>query len=250
MTDRRDTNGGEGESLAAEYSLGLLDGAELRTADERAANDPGFRAEVERWTGRLSPLLDEVEPVAPPERLWRGIESRLGPGRASAQVHRLRHKIGIWRTISAGSMALAAALALFLVVQPRRIAPPQPAPAPTRAPTPTPAPLVAMLGAGTGPVKMMATWDSGNRRLVVEAAAPAPLPGNRSHELWIIPAGGTPRSLGVMPDQTTARMTLDPAKAVELREGASLAVSEEPSGGSPIGSPTGPVIASGKLERA
>jgi anti-sigma-K factor RskA len=45
-------------------------------------------------------------------------------------------------------------------------------------------------------------------------------------------------------------MRVEPQLSRELREGATLAVSVEPVGGSPTGLPTGPVIASGKLERA
>jgi anti-sigma-K factor RskA len=52
-----------------------------------------------------------------------------------------------------------------------------------------------------------------------------------------------------MPDDATKRMAVEEPMAPQIREGATLAVSLEPTGGSPTGQPTGPVIASGKLER-
>jgi anti-sigma-K factor RskA len=70
------------------------------------------------------------------------------------------------------------------------------------------------------------------------------------HELWVIPADGKPRSLGTMPRTARMHARLEPAMARELHQGATLAISVEPTGGSPTGSPTGPVVASGKLERA
>ena len=46
------------------------------------------------------------------------------------------------------------------------------------------------------------------------------------------------------------QLEVEPATAILLADGATFAVSLEPSGGSPTGLPTGPVIASGALVRA
>ena len=66
-------------------------------------------------------------------------------------------------------------------------------------------------------------------------------------ELWGIPADGTgPVSLGVLPDTETAEVMVPEAlfgKAV----GLTLALSDEPPGGSPTGAPTGAVLAVGQL---
>lgn len=245
MTDRRDITAEERDSLAAEFALGLLDGEELALARSLLTTDPGFGDEVARWSGRLAPLLDEVEQAQPPERLWRQISDSIGTdSRPTAEIHQLRRKVSVWRGISGAAMAIAASLALFLVVQPRTVTPPAPIE------VPAPAPLVAVIGSDGEPAAMMATWDSANRRLMIAAAAAAPPAAGRSHELWVIPADGTPRSLGTMPATPTMRMAVAEPMARQLQEGATLAVSDEPQGGSPTGLPTGPVIASGKLERA
>lgn len=245
MTDRRPLTPQERDSLAAELALGLLEGEQLAHARTLMATDPGFAEEVARWSGRLAPLLDEVAQAQPPERLWRRISDAIGAEpRPTAEIHQLRRKVTIWRGFTGAATAIAASLALFLVVQPRPSAPPAGVEAPA------PAPLVAMIGNDDDPAAMMATWDSANRRLMVAAASPSPAAPGHSHELWVIPADGTPRSLGTMPAEPRMRMAVEPQMARQLHEGATLAVSVEPQGGSPTGRPTGPVVASGKLESA
>ena len=56
------------------------------------------------------------------------------------------------------------------------------------------------------------------------------------HELWLIPPGGTPVSLGLL---EAAPLTLATARP---QAGWTLAVTLEPAGGGPNGQPTGPVL--------
>ena len=78
---------------------------------------------------------------------------------------------------------------------------------------------------------------------------PAALLGaeQKSMELWLIPPGDKPHSLGLIdPNRpVTIKVPKDLLRAVSNE--AVLAVSLEPLGGSPTGQPTGPVIANGKL---
>jgi anti-sigma-K factor RskA len=71
--------------------------------------------------------------------------------------------------------------------------------------------------------------------------------GGRTPELWVIPADGKPRSLGVVPEKAAAAMTVPPEHRAMLAEGVTLAVSLEPEGGSPTGAPTGPVVMTGTM---
>jgi len=66
----------------------------------------------------------------------------------------------------------------------------------------------------------------------------------------VIPAGGKPRSLGIMGSRKQMHMRLADELATLLQQGATIAVSIEPRGGSPTGKPTGPVVASGALRPA
>jgi anti-sigma-K factor RskA len=239
----------ERSALAAEYALGVLEGAELAEARSLLRSDAGFREDVGRWLGRFAPLLDEVREAEPPAHVWAGIERRIGgPAGANDNERTLKRRLAVWRGAAAGATALAASLAIVLLTRPDNVAPPQPAP-PAQAPAPSP-PMLAMLGDENRPNMIVASWDPGSRNLVVAAAADMASDPAHAHELWVIPADGKPRSLGTMPQTARMHAQLEPAMARELHSGATLAISVEPAGGSPTGSPTGPVVASGKLERA
>jgi anti-sigma-K factor RskA len=69
------------------------------------------------------------------------------------------------------------------------------------------------------------------------------LQADRALELWAVPPSGAPRSLGLIAGNAATVVRRD-----KLLDGtAALAVSLEPSGGSPTGAPTGPVLYVGKL---
>jgi anti-sigma-K factor RskA len=79
----------------------------------------------------------------------------------------------------------------------------------------------------------------------IGATAP---PSDRAFELWAIAPGSTrPRSLGVIP--ASGEMKISPLPA-DLRDGATLAISVEPMGGSPTQQPTGPVVFTGSVKAA
>jgi len=226
-------------ALAAELALGLLEGDDRAAATARAASDPLFQAEVARWRGRLAPMLDEIDPVEPPASAWSAIEAQIAP--RSDNVVQLRRSVRVWRGFSAAATAIAASLALVLLFQqPQTVAP---AP-PTQA-----APMVAALASDQGEPMLMATWDPMSERLVVAAAKDMPAPKGHSHQIWVIPAGGKPMPVGMMPG-ARMHMELSDFLAEQMRRGATIAISVEPAGGSPTGLPTGPVVASGTLENS
>ena len=223
------------DQLAAEHALGVLAGDELAEARRLQAEDVDFAADVSHWSARLAPMLDEVAPMTPPPRLLDAIEQQLGP---RDNVISLRRRIRRWQVVSGGLSALAASLAMLLVLQPDSLTP--------AAPSPTRPPMVAMLEGG--PNRLVATWD-GDADLLVVPAVVAAADKSRSHELWMIPKGGEPQSMGVMPEGPM-HLVVQPQTATMLAEGATFAVSLEPAGGSPTGAPTGAIIASGPLLRA
>jgi anti-sigma-K factor RskA len=227
----------ERDLLAAELAMGLLDGETRAQAEALAAADPDFRAAVARWSGRLAPMLDEIGPAAPPERLWRRIEAEIAP--APSNVVQLRRKVNLWRGYSLAATAIAASLALILVARPS---------SPPTAQRPT---LVAMMQAEDSPARLVATYDPLTRRLIVQAAAGMAPAAGHAHELWLIPAkGGKPHPMGIVSATAPNKMDVPMPMAGEVAEGATFAISVEPPSGSPTGVPTGPVIAAGKLTRA
>ena len=76
------------------------------------------------------------------------------------------------------------------------------------------------------------------------------MPSDRDLELWSIPAGGAPLSLGllVMQPDGSATLVLSDEGLARRAQGAVLAISLEPRGGSTTGAPTGPVLYTGKLK--
>ena len=75
----------------------------------------------------------------------------------------------------------------------------------------------------------------------------AVIPPDKTAELWLIPPGDKPHSLGVVDVSHPVSVTIPPTlrNAVTLK--AAMAISVEPPGGSPTGQPTGPVIAKGGI---
>lgn len=222
----------ERDALAAELALGLLEGEDRAAALRLVLSDRDFAAAVADWRDALAPLFDLV-PVAPSADLWPRIESALDGNAATAP------RTGFWTGATAVAFAAAAALAGVLVLRP--------APAPQI--IEREAPVVARLAAPLVPEGttslVMARYDPAHAMLRVDANV---MPDDdRAPELWVIPADGTPRSLGVFGKSGTTEVAMTPTLRAWLVDGATLAVSLEPAGGSPTGLPTGPVIASGKL---
>lgn len=230
------------ENLAAEYALGLLEGEELQHAIQLERDEPAFRDAVVRWTDRMAPMLDSVAPVEPPAGSLAKIERRIGATAIGANdnISTLRRSLGQWRAFAGGATALAASLALVLVLRsPAEIDPPTPEPV---------APLVAMIEGDEGAAQLIAMWRKDERKLMLFPARVPPAGPGHSHQLWVIPADGKPRSVGVMPERTMMAI-MDDEMADHLDAGVTLALSLEPSGGSPTGAPTGPVIATGQLRQ-
>ena len=221
---------------AAEYALGLLEGEDLRAARQLASTDPVFAAEVARWRGRLSPLTEEVPEAEVPASAWHRIERSLGPP-ARDNVVLLRRSLNVWRAATAAITAVAASLALVVFTRdsPQRTAP-------------AAQPMVAMIRAGNQ-VAAVASWDRSSRRLLVSEVN-MPITPRHDYQLWLIPAGGKPHSLGVMPARPHMQLALAEPVGAMVSRGATLAVSLESAGGSRTDQPTGPVVASGQITSA
>lgn len=228
------------EALAAEHALGVLSGRERAAAEARMASDPAFAREVEAWRDRLAPLTEEVAPVAPAPPLWAAIERALPANDDVADLRRSRSR---WRTASFGAFGLmAASLAAVVVVlgsrPPEGVAPAQPS-----------APLMsAQLVTEGGQQLFIAAYDPDRKALVITSLAPQEAHPGKVHELWLIPADGQPRSLGIVERGVSKAMPMQ-AMAPMTQEGARLAITVEPPGGSPQVGPSGPVAAEGALAR-
>jgi anti-sigma-K factor RskA len=100
--------------------------------------------------------------------------------------------------------------------------------------------------ASTGQPAFVAAVNADGTSLLVMPAALLSS-DQRAMELWLIPAGDKPYSLGLIEPGRPVRLDVPRDLVARISADAALAVSMEPPGGSPTGQPTGPVIASGKL---
>jgi anti-sigma-K factor RskA len=213
--------------LAGEYVLGVLEPEAARDVEAAIVNHARLRDAVAFWERHLTRLSDMAAPADPPAGTWARIAALIGPLRAPPEP-RLWNSLALWRSSTAVAGAVAAALALFIALTPS-----------TRAPT-----FVAVLHA---PQQDQVAWiaTAGRNGLLVRAVAGGTAPNDRAFELWAIAPGATrPQSLGVIP--TDGRLSLGALPAT-VRNGATLAISIEPVGGSPTGQPTGPVVFAGPL---
>ena len=105
-----------------------------------------------------------------------------------------------------------------------------------------------LMGAGGQPM-FLAAYDPERKAILVAALSEPRIDPDHSHELWLIPADGRPRSLGMIDPETPQAMPMSEPMARMTVEGASLAVSIEPRGGSKSAGPSGPVAAIGRLAR-
>ncbi|EJL49176.1 hypothetical protein PMI09_05689 [Rhizobium sp. CF122] len=238
MTSPDQSKGGRSrdEVLAGEYVLGVLSFKDRRVVEERMRRDRQFAAIVSRWETNLSAFNDDYDIVSPSQETFKQIEARLfgTPEAAPTPARGLWGSIVFWRCLALVSLLITVgALTIATVV----VAPPQ-----------TSAPLVAELTASNSQVNLLASYErqSGTLKIVPVATGK---PEEKSLELWLVPASGAPRSLGVFPPDQAGELVIPADMRGSVNEGAALAVSLEPFGGSPTGQVTGPIVASGTTHR-
>ncbi len=231
------------ERLAAEYALGTLRGPARARFRRWLGRDAAAARAVAEWEARLGPMAQAVAPVRPPARVWREIEQRIG-GAARAG---LWQNLAFWRALGvAASGAVAALVAAIVLVPPQAQAPAQPPPV-VRAPAGEIAAsyLAVLTDPKTQKPVIVVSAGRKHEQLWVKTLDPSIQVDERSLELWALPKGGAPKSLGVIAREEKAMLKLASSADRSLADVPMLAVSLEPRGGSPTGAPTGPVLYSG-----
>jgi len=201
--------------LAGEYVLGVLEPEATREVAEALASHHALRRAVTFWEERLHPLAALSPSAEPPKDLWPQIEKRIeGLGRTRAPLTR---SLAFWRAATALATAIAAGLALYVAV------------------TPPGAPrYVAVLHAPQGAEPAFVA-TGGEKGFLVHAVATATAPADRAFELWAIPKGAKPQSLGLI--AADGRLDLDRLPA-SLGDGVTLAITIEPKAGAPHAVPS------------
>ena len=226
--------------LAAELVLGVLSGAERASAQARAEREPEFAARIARWERHFSPWLAGYASVRAPELLWPQICRRLGWG-ADAPRPGLWQSLALWRAAAAAGALAALALWLARPVQP-------PVAVTTPAQEAAAAKPVTTLAHDDGTPGWLASVDRTRGTVLMVPVPGAPDAQGRVPELWIIPAGQAPISLGQVSISKAHTVAVPAAARMDLVSGSVLAITLEPSAGMPHAAPSGPVIAKGPIQ--
>jgi anti-sigma-K factor RskA len=189
--------------LAAEFALGTLRGRARERLRRWLRDDPDLVREVQAWEARLAPMAAGLQPLTPPPPV---VEDRAALTSSA-----------FWKTL--GLVASGAVTALLVVAV---LLPPQGAG--------VPASYVAVLpDPKTSHPVLVATAERAERVLRVSTLDPAIHVAGRSLELWALPRGGPPKSLGLVP----ARRGGSSGEAADQSLGTCRrAISLEPQGGS------------------
>ena len=224
--------------------LGTLPAEERARFAERMRGDPALRAEVRRLQARLSPLDDTAPPEMPrPRGLARDRAADVGG--AAARRHRRAAPTGLERRRSCAESSRSGAA--------RPSSPARSQRGLRRSLSSTGCPFrsrpaggryVAVVDTGGHEPALIAEVDTTTGIIRVRSLA-AETPAGRSLELWHVPEGQAPRSLGILQAGLNAQTVKDLGRD---RSNGIIAVSVEPEGGSPSGAPTGPIVYTGRLD--
>jgi anti-sigma-K factor RskA len=210
------------DRLAAEHVLGTLRGAARRRFERLCASSAAARGALHRWEDEWSELSRTLSPLEPSARVWVNIRARLFGGRAGAP------RAARWRSWGLAAAAAVVAVALIVAVLMREQAPSLQ--------------TLAVLG----PDSAHPLWRLERRAplaaLTISVVGQVPGVPGKAYELWALPRGAAPVSLGLLPAAGRYERQLSAAQRAALAAADKVAVSVEPAGGSPTGSPTGPII--------
>jgi anti-sigma-K factor RskA len=229
---------GSDDLVAAEYVLGVLPADERQAASRRVEVDAAFARLVDAWEVRLAPLGSAYPDAAPPESVKAAIDRRLFASSAASTAVGTAARAGLWSSLAfwRGLTAVAVAALAIAIAIPF-----------VNAPVSGPAiRLVASLASDGSDVKYLAVYDAAHHEVGLSHVAGERTEG-KDFQLWMIEGKDAPVSMGVIPSGPAVHIELTPALQQKLAQGAVLAISIEPAGGSPTGQPTGPVVATGDL---
>ncbi|VWX56510.1 RNA polymerase subunit sigma-70 [Burkholderiales bacterium 8X] len=245
------------ELLAASHALGTLRGGARRRFEAIAREQPAVRAAAVAWQARLAGMSELQAPVSPDPAVWIRIRNLIEAEKEQAAIARRRlqaatetqpahpahpaqpaaagwlRSLGFWRGVAgAGALATAVLLAVGLDLrQQLRTAPA--------------VQYVAVLQDQQAAASMLVTFDPKNGQLTLQRLGGFREGDDKSLQLWALPPGSAPRSLGVLGREAALKL---PAQSDEIRAVPALAVTLEPKGGVPPGQPaTGPILFKGPL---
>jgi len=242
------------EQLAASYALGTLRGGARRRFEALARDNATLRAAALVWQSRLASVAELQPQAAPSPAVWTRIENLVRADKEARAMQAARGaapvvggwwaSLGLWRGMSAAG-ALAAVLAVVVGLNVNSRLSGQVGELSARLTATPEIEYVAVLTDDKASASLLVTFDPKNKTLVLKRVGGFREQADKSLELWALPPGAAPKSLGVLNADPVVRLA---AVGTDMRQVPTLAITLEPKGGVPPGSgPTGPVLFKGAL---
>ena len=244
------------DRLAAAHAIGTLRGGARRRFEALARERAPVRAAALIWQSRVASMTELEQSVAPSPVVWTRIENLVRAEReqaamlAAAQAASAPPSGGWWRNLAlwrsaAGAGALATVLAVVTTVGLRDRLGAQIDELQAKLSAQPQIEYVAVLNDDQASASMLVTFDPKNRKLTLQRVGGYQEASDKSLQLWALPPGSKPRSLGVLSQEKLLQLA---AGEGDVREVPTLAISLEPKGGVPSETgPTGPVLFKGPL---
>ena len=251
------------ERLASAYALGTLRGGARRRFEAIARQNPAVRTAALLWQERFAAMTELQAGQAPGPNVWKRIENQLDrPALATAAPASQPwwRSLGLWRGTGILGSAMALGVLVLTVnanrelaardqqlaqaqVQGRQLAQ-QNAQLVAQLQAQPEIRYVAVLADERGP-SVLATFDPKHSTLTLKRVGGFQEAADKSLQLWALPEGGSPRSLGVLPGERIVKLA---AVEQQMQQSPALAISLEPKGGVPSETgPTGPVLFKGAV---
>ncbi len=250
------------DMLATRYAVGTMRGAARRRFENYARQSATVRARILLWQERMAALMELPAPVYPNPNVWKRIENSLQsmPQRilqASPKLQLLQTKLAhlrrqlVWWRAGAAFAGVAAVVGVVVSLQGlqnlegrgQQIA--QLEKQLQQQSEQQKVQYVAVLADDKSDASVLVTFDPEKKRLVLQRVGGYQEAADKSLQLWALPPGQAPQSLGVMGNDKVLKLTAAPDN---LKNVPTLAISLEPKGGVPSSTgPTGPVLFKGAL---
>jgi anti-sigma-K factor RskA len=244
------------DRLAAAYAVGTLRGGARRRFETLAREQAPVRAAALVWQSRVASVTELQTPTEPSSAVWTRIHNLIEAERERAAMvaaHEVRtapapggwwRNLALWRG-AAGAGALATVLAVVTAVGLRDDLGAQISELQATLSAQPQIDYVAVLNDDQASASVLVTFDPKNKKLTLQRVGGYQEAFDKSLQLWALPPGTAPRSLGVLSRDKLLQLATDQREVIEV---PTLAISLEPKGGVPSETgPTGPVLFKGAL---
>ena len=195
------------DRLAASYALGTLRGGARRRFETLARERAPVRAAALVWQSRMLSVNELQTPAQAPAAVWTRIHNLVRAEREQQVMIQTRtepparggwwRSLPLWRGTTAAG-ALATVLAVVTAVGLRDDLGAQIGALQARLEAQPQIEYVAVLNDDQASASMLVTFDPKNRQLTLQRVGGYQEAADKSLQLWALPPGAAPRSLGVL----------------------------------------------------